>query len=59
MGSTSSYLPVLAAQHVDAERLAADAEARGWVGEADRHRRLVAPLDTLMSDTRTRPAQAR
>ena len=49
----TGYLPVLATQRVDAERLAADAEARGWAGEADRHRRLVARLDTLIRQAET------
>jgi integrase len=40
-----SYLPVLAAQRLDAEALAADAEARGWIAEADRHHQLIARLD--------------
>lgn len=39
------YLPVLAAQRIDAERLAADATARGWTSEASRHRRLIERLD--------------
>ncbi len=41
----ASHLAVLAAQRVDAEALAADAEHRGWVAEADRHRRLIERLD--------------
>jgi hypothetical protein len=49
----TGYLPVLATQRVDAERLAADAEARGWAGEADRHRRLVTRLDTLIRQAET------
>ena len=44
---------VLATQRVDAEALAADAEARGWGDEADRHRRLVARLDTLIAEADT------
>lgn len=47
--SDASHLAVLAAQRVDAEALAADAAARGWVTEADRHRRLVERLEVLMS----------
>lgn len=43
-----SFLPILAAQRVDAEALAADAEARGWTQEATRHRDLLQRLDTLM-----------
>lgn len=49
----ATYLPVLAAQRVDAEALAADAQARGWVAEAERHHRLVERLDLLMSQART------
>jgi site-specific recombinase XerD len=44
----AGYLPVLAAQRLDTEALAADAEARGWIEEAGRHRRLIERLDTLM-----------
>ena len=43
-------LPILAAQRVDAEALAADAEARGWIDEADRHRRLIGRLDALLAE---------
>lgn len=43
-----SSLPILAAQRVDAEALARDAEQRGWITEADRHHQLIARLDTLM-----------
>ena len=43
---------VLAAQRVDAAALAADAEARGWIDEADRHQRLLARLDTLITQAR-------
>jgi integrase len=45
----ASHLAVLAAQRVDGRALAADAAARGWTAEADRHRRLVERLDTLIS----------
>jgi hypothetical protein len=45
----ATYLPVLAAQRTDAEALAEDAEARGWITEATRHRDLLARLDTLIS----------
>ena len=48
-----SSLPILAAQRVDAEALAADAEHRGWITEAERHRRLIARLDTLINEART------
>ncbi len=44
----SSYLPVLAAQRLDAEALARDAEARGWISEAERHRQLIARLDAVI-----------
>jgi integrase len=47
--SEASSLPVLAAQRIDAEALAADAEKRGWIDEADRHRRLIARLDLLLA----------
>ena len=43
-----SSLPVLAAQRVDADALARDAEQRGWIAEAERHQRLIAQLDTLI-----------
>jgi integrase len=42
---------VLAAQRIDTAALAADAEARGWIDEADRHRKLLARLDTLIAQT--------
>src|SRR5215207_10159889 len=42
-----SSLPILAAQRVDAEALARDAEERGWIDEAERHHRLIARLDAL------------
>jgi integrase len=45
----ASHLAVLAAQRVDAEALAADAATRGWVTEADRHRRLIERLDVLLA----------
>ncbi|MBG0825873.1 tyrosine-type recombinase/integrase [Planomonospora sp. ID91781] len=45
-----SSLPVLAAQRVDAEALAQDAENRGWIAEAERHRKLIARLDILISE---------
>lgn len=43
-----SSLPVLAAQRVDAEALARDAEKRGWITEAERHQRLIARLAVLI-----------
>jgi hypothetical protein len=48
-----SSLPILAAQRVDAEALARDAEKRGWIAEAERHKRLIAQLDTLISEAQT------
>ena len=45
----TTYLPVLAAQRTDAQALAEDAEARGWITEATRHRDLLTRLDTLIS----------
>jgi integrase len=42
-------LPVLAAQRIDAQALAADAEKRGWITEADRHRKLLARLDAIIA----------
>jgi integrase len=49
----TGYLPVLAAQRADTETLARDAEARGWTGEAERHRRLIERLDAHISQTQT------
>jgi integrase len=51
--SNASSLPVLAAQRVDTEALARDAEERGWISEAARHRKLITRLDTLISDAQT------
>lgn len=47
----TTYLPVLAAQRIDAEALATDAQARGWIDEADRHQRLLTRLDALIAQT--------
>lgn len=47
----TTNLGVLAAQRVDTQALAADAERRGWIDEADRHHRLLARLDALMAQT--------
>jgi len=44
---------VLTAERMDAESLAADADARGWTDEAERHRRLISRLDTLLADEAT------
>lgn len=48
-----SSLAILAAQRVDAEALTADAEKRGWITEAERHRRLITQLDTLIREAQT------
>ena len=48
-----SSLPILAAQRVDAQALARDAERRGWIDEAARHQRLIAQLDTLINQANT------
>lgn len=45
----AASVSVLAAQRIDAEALANDAEARGWIDEAGRHRQLIARLDALLS----------
>jgi site-specific recombinase XerD len=47
--SEASFLPVLQLQRVDAQALAADAQARGWGDEATRHRRLIERLDQLIA----------
>jgi hypothetical protein len=49
----TGYLPVLAAQRADTETLARYAQARGWTGEAERHRRLIERLDAHISRTQT------
>jgi site-specific recombinase XerD len=49
----AASITVLAAQRIDAQALAADAQARGWIDEADRHRNLIARLDTLMAQAET------
>jgi hypothetical protein len=51
--SQPSSLPILAAQRVDADALARDAEQRGWIDEAERHHKLIARLDALIADTET------
>jgi hypothetical protein len=48
----AASVSVLGVQRVDAEALAKDAEARGWAEEAERHRRLVARLDVLLTEAR-------
>jgi hypothetical protein len=47
----STHLGVLAAQRVDAQDLAADAAERGWIDEADRHRKLISRLDALIAQS--------
>lgn len=47
----TASIAVLAAQRVDTEALAADAQARGWIDEADRHHKLLDRLDTLIAQT--------
>ena len=49
----AASVSVLGAQRIDAEALATDAGARGWLEEADRHRRLVARLDVLLAQAQT------
>jgi hypothetical protein len=49
----AASVAVLAVQRVDTEALLADAQHRGWVDEADRHRRLLDRLDTLIAQTGT------
>jgi len=46
----AASVSVLAAQRIDAEALARDAEDRGWIEEAARHQRLIARLDALMAE---------
>ena len=46
----AASITVLSRPAVDTEALAADAEARGWIDEAERHRRLLARLDTLLAE---------
>ena len=45
----ATFLPIFAAQRIDAATLAADAKARGWDQEATRHQALVARIDQLMT----------
>ncbi len=48
--TNEASISVLSAQRVDTEILAADAEARGWIKEADRHKKLIMRLDTLIAE---------
>ena len=47
------YWSILAAQRVDADALARDAEQRGWIDEAERHHKLIPRLDALIAETET------
>jgi integrase len=47
----TASVAVLAAQRVDTEALIIDAETRGWIDEADRHRRLLTRLDSLIEQS--------
>ena len=47
----TASLGILAAQRVDTEALAADAQRRGWIDEAERHHRLLDRLDHLIAQT--------
>ncbi|CAN5686488.1 hypothetical protein BH24ACT15_BH24ACT15_26850 [soil metagenome] len=49
--SDPTFLPILAAQKTDTAALAADAQARGWIDEADRHLRLIERLDAVIGHT--------
>lgn len=53
-GTDTASIAVLAAQRVDTQALADDAQARGWIDEADRHQRLLHQLDTLIAHAETR-----
>lgn len=46
----TGFLPVLVAQRADADKLARDAEARGWGSEVERHRSLIARLDAYIAE---------
>ncbi len=47
----STHPAVLVAQCVDARDLADEAEKRGWIEEAERHRALVSRLEVLISES--------
>ena len=51
--TSATSLPILAAQRVDAEALARDAEQRGWINEAERHQQPVERLDHLIEQAHT------
>ena len=46
----ASTVAVLTAQRVDIEALVADADARRWSDEADRHRHLISRLNALITE---------
>lgn len=45
----AASVSVLSAQRLDTQALAADAQARGWIAEVDRHQQLLDRLDTLIA----------
>ena len=47
----TASIAVLSAQRIDTAALADDAEQRGWIDEAGRHRKLLDRLDTLIAQT--------
>lgn len=47
----TASIAILTAQRIDTAALANDAEQRGWIDEAERHRKLLARLDTLIAQT--------
>ncbi|MBI1843634.1 MAG: transposase [Actinobacteria bacterium] len=47
--SDAASVSVLGAQRVDTEALVADAQARGWIEEVERHQRLLVRLDALIA----------
>jgi hypothetical protein len=49
--SDPTFPPILATHKADAQALAADAQARGGIDEADRHLRLIERLDAVISNT--------
>lgn len=51
--SEPSSLPILAAQRIDADALARDAEQRGWITETQRHQALIKRLDILIEEAET------
>lgn len=46
----AASVTVLAAQRVDTQALAEDAQNRGWIQEAERHQRLLERLDSLLAE---------